>query len=102
MRDVKLDEIVVKVAEEYRIPKRVARKMVRHMFDCIFRVMATDKHRVLMIGGDINQVYKDYDVQALCGEMIEGNRKNYNQVFTRKKRRIHAKYIKTPMFHLMD
>lgn len=102
MRDVRIDEIAEKVAIEYRIPKRVVKKMVKHMFDYIYRVIASDKNRVLMIGGDINQVYKDYDIEALCGEMIEGKRKNYNQVFTRRKRKIHAKYIKTPMFHLMD
>ena len=102
MRDVKLDEIVVKVAEQYRIPKRVARKMVRHMFDSIYRVMASEKHRVLMIGGDINQVYKDYDVHALCGEMIEGKRKNYTQTFTTKSKRIHRKYINHPALHLME
>lgn len=104
MRDVHIDDIADRVADKFFLPKRLVRKLTRHMFKSIFRVMESEKHRVLMRGSAMPQVYTDYDVQKLCGEMIEGRRVTYDRFFKKghKIRRLHKKYINNPAFHLLE
>lgn len=104
MKDVRLEQIVYRVAEQFHLPKRVMLKLTRHMFNYIFRVMASGKDRVLMFGSPLPQIYTDYDVKKMCHEMIDGKRTTYMRFFKKGNRMnpIHKKHLKRPKFNLLD
>lgn len=103
MRDISINELADKVASEFnlKIPKRVSRKLARDMFEYMFKVMHSDKDRLVLRESDLLSIYKDYDIAAICGALAEGKDVPTYESFrkARKLKPIHKKYIRRPMYH---
>lgn len=65
MRDHRFRDIVTEVQKELpiRLPKAVVAGVLRFFLKQMFLVMRRDKYRMHIIRGDINGVYKDYNIE---------------------------------------
>jgi hypothetical protein len=103
MRDIKIEEIADRVAEQYFLPKVVVRKLVKHMFNYIFKVMTSGKDRILMFKSELPQIYTDYDAKRMCHEMIDGKRPSYDRFFKGHRiKPIHRKHLRRPKWNLLE
>lgn len=72
MRDHKLKDIVSEIQKELpvKIPKVIISGVVKFFLKQMFLTMRRDKYRLVIKNGDINGVYKDYDIIAESGKQI--------------------------------
>lgn len=65
MRDHRFRDIITEVQKELpiRLPKAVVAGVLRFFLKQMFLVMRRDKYRMHVIKGDINGVYKDYNIE---------------------------------------
>lgn len=102
MRDHKLKDIVSEVQKELpiKIPKFVISGVIKFFLKQMFLTMRRDKYRLQIKNGDINGVYKDYDIIAesnkqLC-DLDETNEAHTPRIVLRSK--INPKRVHYPRF----
>jgi len=99
VRDITIDQITDKVVAQLglKISKPVARKLARELFKTTFRVMRSNRDRIVFRESDLLSVYRDYDRHKLCMELAEGKDVPTYDDFNknRRLRPIHKKYIRT-------